>query len=136
MSKVKLNQLLKESDPGQIAACRAFARMMNNLDFSHLEPWLAEDLVVMSQVVMTDMTSKEEYTNYITGKLMTVKKSGSRVWAQLAYRGEPCVVLAQEAKDNKIGTVFFKMSGNKIASFCMCIVPAPQECLLSDEYPL
>lgn len=106
------------------------------MDYSHLEPWLADDLVVISQMVIVDMNGKDTYADYITKKFERMKKERGRGWARIAYRGKPCVVLAQFTEDNLIGMVFIKMTDKKISEIQICIIPRPKNCYLSKESPL
>jgi hypothetical protein len=83
-------------------ALRAYAEMMNTLDVAKIEPLLASNFCYASQMVLTELTSKQAYLYYIAGKLETLKSNGSRVWAEMGYLdGEfpgPCVLVAQVIK--------------------------------------
>ena len=46
-------------------ALRAYARMLNTLDESHIEPLLADDFHYSSQKVFSEITSKAEFLDYI-----------------------------------------------------------------------
>ena len=121
-------------------ACRAYARMMNNLDYHAFEPWLADDFHYASQWVFEEITSKAAYEAYIVPKLQTVQRSGSRVWAELAFTDAfgagPCVVLAQGERDNLQATLLVTMRGDKISRADLCGVPAPQDCERTGEIPI
>jgi hypothetical protein len=120
-------------------ACRAFARMMNNLDYSNFEPWIADDFHYASQWVFDEIDSKAGYEAYIVPKLQTIQRSGSRVFAELAFThafgAGPCVVLAQDKRDNLLATLLVTMRGNKVSRADLCCVPAPEECERSGEIP-
>jgi hypothetical protein len=117
-------------------AVRAYAKMMNNLDASFIEPYLADDFSYESQWVFAEITSKQEYLDYIQPKLATIAKSGSRAFAEVAlWADEPCVVMAQGSKDNLVATVLVKVSGECISRIDMCAVPMPQETRRTGEYP-
>jgi hypothetical protein len=123
-------------DPAEVEACRAYARMMNNLDYRPFEPWLADDFHYASQCVLDEICSKAAYEAYIVTKLKMIQASGSRVWAELArFRAEPCVVLAQDRQDNLKATLLLRMQGGKVSRADLCIVPTPYECELSGELP-
>ena len=120
-------------------ALRAFASMMNTLDSSKLEPLLAVDFHYASQMVFAEIESKQEYLDYITPKLETVRASGSKVWAEMAtlthgFPG-PCVVLAQGDKENLVAVVLAKVRGDFIERIDMCIVPTPQSAKRTGDYP-
>lgn len=120
-------------------ALRAFASMMNTLDSSKLEPLLAVDFHYASQMVFAEIESKQEYLDYITPKLETIRASGSKVWAEMAtlthgFPG-PCVVLAQGDKENLVAVVLAKVRGGFIERIDMCIVPTPQSAKRTGDYP-
>ena len=121
------------------AALKAYASMMNTLDSSKLEPLLAPDFHYESQMVFSEITSKQEYLDYIKPKLEVVKASGKKVWAEMAILTHsfpgPCVVLAQGDKENLVALVLAKVKDGFIERIDMCIVPAPQSAIRSGEYP-
>lgn len=121
------------------AALKAYASMMNSLDSSKLEPLLSPDFHYESQMVFSEIKSKQEYLDYINPKLKTVKASGTKVWAEMATLTHsipgPCVVLAQGEKENVVALVLAKVKGDFIERIDMCIVPAPQSAKRSGEYP-
>ena len=133
-------RLPEDMNPVKLEACSAYARMMNTLDFKHLEPWLAEDLTYSSQWVFEDMHGKEAYSLYIQGKLDTIRKAGMRVWAEIAYTDAfgagPCVVLAQGTEDNLKSTMLITLCGDKISEMSMCAVPSPHECRRTGDLPI
>jgi hypothetical protein len=120
-------------------ALRAFASMMNTLDSSKLEPLLAVDFHYASQMVFDEIESKQEYLDYITPKLATVRASGSKVWAEMAtlthcFPGQ-CVVLAQGDKENLVAAVLVKVRGDFIERIDMCVAPPPQSAKRTGDYP-
>ncbi len=129
-------QLTKED------ALRAYALMMNTLDASHIEAHLADDFHYASQWVFEEMTSGREYMEYIVPKLRTISDAGARVYAELAWdesrgaaRAEPCVVMAQDQKDNLVATVLAKVDDGRITRIDMCKIPSPKEMRRTGEYP-
>lgn len=120
-------------------ALMAYARMMNTLDVTKLEPYLAEDVRYTSQWVLAAIESKNEYVAYIAGKLDTIKRSGQRVWAQVGtlttYPHGECVVLAQNEPDNYVATVLIEIAGDKITRINMCAVPEPKFVKVNGNYP-
>jgi hypothetical protein len=104
-------------------AVRAYAVMMNTLDVSKFEPLLANDFHYASQWVFHEIESKQEYLEYITRKLRAIKKSGLKVWAELAESNNgPCVVVAEGGKDNILSVVFAKVKDNKMERMDMCML--------------
>lgn len=120
-------------------ALKAYAAMMNTLDCSKLEPLLAENFHYASQMVFSEIESKQEYMAYIQPKLEAVRSSGNSVWAEMGTLSDgfacPCVVLAQGDKDNFVAVVLAKVEGDSISRIDMCIVPTPQSAIRSGEYP-
>ena len=67
----------------EVDALRAYARMMNTLDPTHLEVLLAEDFVYESQVVLQPLESKQEFLDYIYPKLKTIQEANATVFAEM-----------------------------------------------------
>jgi len=57
---------------------KKLAEAYANYDSSVIEEYLADDMHYASMWVFHEMTSKEEYLNYLRGKLETMKKVGSK----------------------------------------------------------
>jgi len=121
----------------QLDGCRAYARAMNNLDASLLEPWLCDDFIAYSQLTWDDGISKEKYLQYMKEKLDNFKAMSYFVQAEIAYHvvAGVCVILTQHTIDIMVTTVDVKMRGDRIHSTCMCVVPAPEECYRTGEIP-
>jgi len=124
----------------KVQALRACDQMMNNLDPEIIEPYLADNVQYSSQTVLAEMKSKQEYMAYLRQKLPVIKASGQRVYAEMGTvkRGmpnEPCVVLAQGSQSNRIATLLIETRGDKISRITMCVIPHPNDCLHSGEYP-
>ena len=128
-------------DPGQLEACRAYARMINTLNADHLEPWLRDDLTYTSQFVFEDMEGKTRYMDYIRKKLDAIRRSGIVTVAEIAYTdifgAGHCVAVGQDEENGKAfgATLLIKMKDGKIREMSMCGVPAPSECRLTGERP-
>ncbi len=120
-------------------ALTAYAAMMNSCDSSKFEKLLADDLVSTSQAVLTNITSKAEFVTYIRQKLKTIKESKATVYAELgelnAFGHTECVVMAQNSKDNLVGTAFITIKDNKIKQIDLCSVPSPSQAIRSGIYP-
>ena len=123
----------------QVQALEAYAAMMNTLDASKIESILAEDFQYSSQWVLTDITSKQEFLNYVTPKLEAIRASGSDVWAEMGELSReipgPCVVMAQGEKDNLLSVILAKVEDGKLKSLSMCGAPSPHDAIRSGRYP-
>jgi hypothetical protein len=120
-------------------ALRAYARMVNTLDASHLEPFLADDFHYGSQRVFEEITSRQAFLDYIRPKLESMARSGSRTYAGMAEldvhpRG-PCVVLAQGTKSNLLATVLAEVEEGCLKRLDLCQIPPPSAALRTGEYP-
>ncbi len=117
----------------------AYAQMMNSGDSEGFESLLSDDFHYSSQTVFSEIKSKKEFIEYIRPKLVSVRSSGSAVFAEIgemdAYAKGKCVVLAQGTKQNLVATVFAETDGKKIKRIDMCIVPPPSAAKRSGNYP-
>ena len=119
----------------------AYARMMNMLDPSQLDPLLEDDFGYASQNVFEEITSKSQFMAYITAKLKTLAALGgkAKVWAELGYLTRefpgPCVVVAQGEKDDLIAVVLAKVKNGKLLRLDLCIAPSPWDAIRSGIYP-
>lgn len=109
-------------------ALRAFAHMINTLEIKHFLPLLTDDFHYASQSVLAEISSKDEFTEYMTAKLETLKRSGIETTAELghwpAYGGGPCVVLSQERRP--ICTAIATLKGGEVSRIDLCTVPPPE----------
>jgi hypothetical protein len=128
------------NDLTQVQALEAYASMMNALDSSKIEAILAEDFHYSSQWVLADITSKQEFLDYITPKLEAIRIGGSEVWAEMGELTReipgPCVVMAQGSKDNLLSVVLAKVESGKLKSLSMCGAPSPHHAIRSGRYPI
>ena len=122
-----------------VTGLRAYAKMMNTLDAGAIEPLLADDFHYSSQWVLVEITSKKEYMDYIRPKLKAVRDSETNVWAEMAHLEQeipgPCVVLAQNSKDNLLSLILGKVANGKLTRLDMCGAPSPHSAKRSGEYP-
>ncbi|MCP4776379.1 MAG: hypothetical protein GY880_19310 [Planctomycetaceae bacterium] len=121
-------------------ALSVYAKMLNTLDPDIIEPILADDFTYESQHVLSAFESKEAFLDYIRRKLQTIGNSGATVFAEMgmvsAYgKHQPCVVLAQNEKENLVGLVLARVNGSKLMRLDLCIVPPPQSAERSGDYP-
>ena len=113
--------------------------MMNTLDASHLEPFLADDFHYASQWVFDEIESKNAYLEYIIPKLQTIRKSGAKVWAEMGWLDRevpgPCVVMAQGDKENLLALALVEVVAGKIRRIDLCAAPSPRSARRTGEYP-
>ena len=118
---------------------RAYAKMMNTLDVSHLASLLADDFHYASQWVLAEIESKSAYLAYIVPKLNAIRNSGSSAWAEMGSLDRefpgPCVVIAQGDKDNLIAVVLVKVRNGKIKRLDLCGAPSPRAANRTGIYP-
>ena len=118
---------------------RAYATMMNTLNVDAIEPLLADDFHYSSQWVLAEITSKQEYLDYIRPKLKAVRDSENKVWAEMAHLEQeipgPCVVLSQNSKENLLSLILGKVANGKLTRLDMCGAPSPHSAKRSGEYP-
>ena len=122
-------------------ALRAYARMINTLNVSPLEPLLADDVHYASQKVFAEITSKQDFLDYIKPKLRVIELGDRPLFAEMGilaahHGGGPCVVLAQGTKDTLVGTVLIETAAGSIARIDLCIVPPPETAKRLGDYPV
>ena len=130
----------KTSELTELSALREYAKMINNLSTKYLSPILASDFVYESQMVMEPIKSRNEFLDYMDSKLEMIVKTGSIVFAEMGtieayFQLRPCVILAQDDKDNLIGTALAEVEGNELKRIDLCILPSPETAVRSGEYP-
>jgi len=123
----------------EVEALQAYARMINTLDATHIEPLLADDFHYASQWVFSEIKSKQEFMDYIKPKLEAIRNSGAIAYAEMGeletdWSG-PCVVMAQGSKDNLVSIVIAQVRDGCIKRLDMCIAPPPSAASRSEEYP-
>jgi hypothetical protein len=121
-------------------ALNAYAKMMNSFSIANLEPLLSDDLHYASQWVFEEITSKQAYLDYIAPKLLAIKNTDNKVFAEMGlleveFPG-PCVVIAQGDKNNLVATVLIKVEDNKIKRIDMCAAPSPHSAKRTGIYPI
>lgn len=122
------------------AALRAYATMINTLNAECIEPLIADDFIYESQQVFQPLESKEEFLEYIHGKLETIRRMKASVFAEMGTvdtfrQNQPCVILAQDDRDNLVGLALAQTEGEFLKRIDLCIAPGPQSAKRSGEYP-
>jgi hypothetical protein len=119
-------------------ALRAYARMMHHFSFDYLEPLLDDDFHYTSAWVVEEITSKQQYLDYMRPKLVVIRRSGDRVWADMSWlpdsRGS-YLVMAQGDQEKIVGTVWAHVEGDKIERIDMRQADCIDTLGRSGEYP-
>ena len=124
----------------KVHALRCYAAMMNTLDINKLERFLAPDFCYSSPWVFDEITSKQGYLDYMEPKLGVIQSSGSIVFAEMgeikqAHPIGPCVLVAQNMKENLVATVLAEVKGEFIQRLDMYLIPTVQSVTRSGFYP-
>lgn len=121
-----MNQPETNSTMTELDAAKCYAEGWNSQDFEAFFQCLAPDAKYASQWVFEELEGKEAISEYLTGKLQSVIKSSSVVFAELGktsqgFAGRDCVALAQENKDVVTAVVLFEVESQQIKRFDLCI---------------
>ena len=84
------------------------AEAYQNYDASIIEDYLADDMHYASMWVFHEMTTKDEYMDYLTGKLQTLKEHGVRMEFQIVQgrmHEKALLVTNDEAPEGKYGFI-------------------------------
>lgn len=84
------------------------AEAYQTYDASIVEDYLADDMHYASMWVFHEMTTKEEYMDYLTGKLQTLKEHGVEMDFQIVHgrmHEKALLVTNNEAPEDKFGFV-------------------------------
>lgn len=130
-----------------------YAKSWNTLNPVIIEPYLADDVVYESQVVLTPLIGKEAVLDYLQGKMQTIKKNRykSDVFAEIGHCGSqdgnkvqvlsaetfrPCVLMAQGNPDEVLALVLLETEAGRIKRIDICTeVPHPSTAMRTGEYP-
>jgi len=129
-----------------------YAKCWNNLEFALIEPFLAEDVVYESQEVLTPLIGKAAVSEYLSGKMVSIKKSivTSDVYAEIGYcgsqkgrgvrlfgsEGRPCVLVAQGDIKTPLALVLLQVTNDEIQRIDICtVVPHPSTAIRTGVYP-
>jgi len=84
------------------------AEAYQTYDASIIEDYLADDMHYASMWVFHEMTSKQEYLDYLAGKLQTMKEHGAKMEFQIVpgrLHEKALLVTNDEAPEGKFGFV-------------------------------
>lgn len=134
-------ELPMDTNPQKLEACRAYARMINNQDISHLIPWLADNFQAGSQLTWNGPLNKQEYLDYIASKMKGFRENPSySISAEIAYTAAfgagPCVILTQQTIEFSQFTYLIELQDGKIKRSTMCILPSADQCKRTGEFPV
>lgn len=126
-------------------ACLVYATAWNRLSPEFLIEMLDDDVRYSSQSVLTDMNGKEVVSDYLRGKMDTIRRfPEDKAFAELAETQPydmypnppiPCVVLSQGNPDNLVATVLFRVSETGIKVIEICIIPPPHTTKRTGIFP-
>lgn len=96
------------------------AEAYQKYDASIIADCLADDMHYASMWVFHEMTSKEEYMNYLEGKLQTLKRHGVRIEFVIVKGGmHENALLVTNQQDPEGGCFGFVADFNKEGKVCM-----------------
>jgi hypothetical protein len=126
-------------------AATAYARAWNRLDASEFIKLLAPDARYASQWVFEELDSKQAISEYLIGKIRTVKmhsvnNAEAKVFAEIGKTTEgfsrrDCVFMAQGRKENVTAVVLFEVENDKVKRYDLCI-PELLGVIRSGVYPI
>lgn len=107
-------------------AAISYAKAWNRLESTDFLALLDDDAHYASQWVLPELENKEAISDYLIGKMKTIKKAGPKVYAELGhirsgFFGGDCVFLSQGESEKIQAVVLFEVSKNKIRRFDLCI---------------
>jgi hypothetical protein len=112
------------------------AKGYNKLDSAIIEAIASNEIIYESQWVINSINGSKEVFSYLAHKFEIIKKSATEIHAELAYFGEePCIVLAQNSKENPVATIRIKIENNKITRIDICQIPHWNDTVRTNEYP-
>lgn len=112
------------------------AKGYNKLDYSIIEAIASNEIIYESQWVINSINGSKEVFSYLAHKFEIIKKSATEMHAELAYFGEePCIVLAQNSKENPVATIRVKIENQKITRLDICQIPHWSDTFRTNEYP-
>ena len=112
------------------------AKGYNNFDSSIIEALACDNVIYESQWVMSSINTKVETFKYLKHKFEIIKNSETPLFAEIAYYGEdPCIILAQDTKENKVATLLIEITNEHISRLDICEVPNWIDCKRTNEYP-
>jgi hypothetical protein len=115
---------------------KEIAKGYNNLDTSIIESLSSDYITYESQWVISSINGQKEVFSYLAHKFEIIKNSATEMHAELAYFGdEPCIVLAQNSKENPVATIRIKIENNKVTRIDICQIPHWNDTVRTNEYP-
>ena len=126
-------------------AVRAVAQMLNTLAVEPVEALLADEIHYEVQWHLHgpsgvwlpfDIYGKDDFISHMTGLLAARKAAGQPLFAEVGHvADDPCLVVADGAKDALVATVLVDVVAGKIRHLEFGLTPAPSAVERSGEYP-
>ncbi len=139
------SSLLRNPDPDQLRAARAWAKAYNSFDMSDLEPLIAQNVRYSSMWVFDEIVGRTDYLDYLRGKLAAIQDSRSLLSAEIAETRaypmyempeQPCVYVRQESGDKiSEGVVLFVTESGLVTNISMTAIPIPATVFRTGETP-
>lgn len=123
----------------ELDAATAYAAAWSRLDCTQFLELLAPDAHYASQWVFEELEGKAAISDYLTGKMQSVKSRKTPVFAELGktstgFAGRDCVAVAQGDKNVVSAVVLFEVESNHIKRFDLCM-PELLAVIRSGQYP-
>jgi hypothetical protein len=115
---------------GKFKIANQYSNAWNNLDIKLIAPYLHNDFVYGSQMVLENINGKANYLDYLKKKFNAIILFDEPVVCEVAeYQNEPCLVLTQQMKNSdsslpkeKHGILLLKFEGDFLKSAHMCMI--------------
>jgi hypothetical protein len=122
-------------------ALRAYAKMINTLDFGGFGNILTQKFSYQYQTNLRKLKSKNEFLAYTILQFEKISKSNIPVFAEMGMinvdgNNQPCAILAQGNKENIVAYVVATVTKTKLSGLEQCIYPAPTTAERSGDYPI
>lgn len=123
----------------ELDAIKAYARMMNTRNIEHLEPLIADDIELKSQVQSEPVQGKDGFLDFMSKSIEKIADD-ALVWAEIGEihksgRTRPCAVLSQYSMDNMVASATVEIEDGKIKRLNLFFIPAPDEAKRTGEFP-
>ena len=134
----------------QLDIIKQIATAYNRLDYTLFEPYLADNFVYESQMVLVPLNSKENFIAYIKAKFKAIQETNAIVFAEIGYIGlkrqtgnvklliqenTPCIIIAQGNKESKVSILLIEMKDGLVTRMDMCTnVPHWSAAKRTNEY--
>ncbi len=146
------NELPIEKELSLLLLTTGVAKAYNNLNVSHIEDKLADDVVYESQQVLVPLRGKAAVLEYLQKKFETISNTpdamlfvelaflenldDSMIPLAFAHENQPCLIMAQGRPDKKLAVVLIHEFKGMISRIDICTVaPHWSQAKGSGEFP-